>query len=231
LEKESALQIDVAQFDDKVPQTVIDPNGDVVLDFYDSNEVRLGSCLVSTKVLNLACPVFARMFRPGFEEGEKIIVENCPTIPIRGDKFSPMEMILKVLHYQGDIRSGLTADTLTELAIVSDKYDCVKALGPWVTLWFDTIQHGTDRTKEFGYLILAAYLFRDDKHFKNISQKAILQLIPDFASQWDLIDLLGLLPSRLPGKHKRYAHIEKLTKTRCYLKAHLRASEADAKRA
>jgi hypothetical protein len=115
-----------------------------------------------------------------------------------------MEMMLKVLHYQGDIKDGMTADKLADLAMHSNKYDCVKALGPWVTLWFDKIEYERDMPKQFGYLILAAYLFGYEAGFANISQKAILKLAPDYFSQWDLIDKLEILPSRLPGKNNKY---------------------------
>jgi hypothetical protein len=201
--KECGSQSLIPASNKEIALSIIDPSGDIILDFYDSNDVQQGSCLVLTKLLSLTSPVFARMVRPGFSEGEEVLAGNRPTIKVRGDEFPPMEIILKTLHYQGDMACILTTDLLAGLAKHADKYDCVKALGPWVSHWFENTQYGTDKPKELGLSILAAYLFHAERQFTEISQKAMLQLVPDFTSDWDQVDLLELLPSRLPGEHIR----------------------------
>lgn len=139
----------------EIALSIIDHSADIILDFYDSNDVQQGSCLVSIKVLSLTSPVLARMVRPGFSEGEEVLAGDCPTIKVRGDEFPPMDTILKALHYQGDMASILTTEDIAGLATHADKYDCVKALGPWVSHWFENIQYGTDTSEELGLSILA----------------------------------------------------------------------------
>jgi hypothetical protein len=184
----------------EIPHIVIDPTGDVVLEFYDSNDAQQGSCVVSTKVLSLTSPSFARMFKPGFEEGDIALAGGHPTIKIRGDEFLPMENILRILHYQGDATVNISAEILSHYAIHCDKYDFAKALGPWITHWFEKVQNGTEKSKQLGHVILAAYMFRDEVQFTNVSQKAMLRLLPTFASEWDLTDELELLPSKISGE-------------------------------
>jgi hypothetical protein len=216
----------------EIALAIIDCSGDIILDFYDLNDIQQGSCLVSIKVLSLTSPVFARMVRPGFSEGEEVLAGDCPTIKVRGDEFPPMETILKALHYQGDMASTLTTEEIAGLATHADKYDCVKALGPWVSLWFENIQYGTDTSKELGLSILAAYLFHAGRQFVSISQKAMLQLVPDFASDWDQVDLLELLPSELPGEHINLVYLTQweLTYIGHYFRAHSKLTKANAKK-
>ncbi|KAM3064615.1 hypothetical protein ACMFMF_011897, partial [Clarireedia jacksonii] len=174
----------------------IDPNGDVVLGFFDSNDEPQDSYLVSSKFLSLASPVFATLFQPYFAERKKLLAHYRPTIEMREDNDFSMETILNILHHHGSMTERMTAEELADLAIHSDKYRCVNALGPWIAHWFDKLQH-TNTSDELGYLVLAAYMFSDKGEFGSITQKAILQLSPSFSSQWDLIAMLEHLPSNL----------------------------------
>jgi hypothetical protein len=198
--KEAIPELSDCEPDREVPYVVIDPGGDVVLEFCDTNSVHQGSCVVSTKVLSLTSPSFARMFQPGFQEADKVLIGGRPSIKIYGDEFLSMENILKTLHYQGDATADISAERLTGYAIHCDKYDFTKALKPWITLWFENVQIERDKSMQFGHVILSAYLFCDERRFAKASQEAIIQLLPCFASEWDLVDQLELLPSKVSGE-------------------------------
>jgi hypothetical protein len=90
---------------------------------------------------------------------------------------------------------------LAGLAIHCDKYDFVKALRPWVPLWFEKVHDEKDKSTQLGYLALAAYIFWDERQFAKISKKAMLQLL---ASEWDLFNQLELLRRRVVSLDKQH---------------------------
>jgi hypothetical protein len=146
------------------------------------------------------------MFQSGFKEGDTMLKSTQPSIEVHGDEFLTMKHILEILHYQGDSSADVSAESLTAYAIHCDKYDFVKALGPWVKLWFEKVYSGVDHSKKLGHLVLAAYMFRDETQFTTASHKAILQLVPGFASDWDLIDQHELLPPEISREFFRQYH-------------------------
>lgn len=172
--------------------TALDPHGDVILDIRTLDSTI--SFLVSSKVLSLASPVFARMFAPGFAEGEKLLAGDRLRITFREDKVPAMEHILKALHYQGDTSSSMAAVDLAILAIHCDKYDCVKALATWISHWFSNLKEITNTSRDLGYMLLAAYMFSNSKQFKEVSARALQELNASFSLEWQESDLLEIIP-------------------------------------
>jgi hypothetical protein len=136
----------------------ISTNSDIILFVGRAKkQLQVNSCVLKT-----ASKVFNAMFGPQIKEGQnlhgsspskelfspkndadtlKLLVQHCPQIKMHEDEVQPMETILKTLHFQGDTSCGLTAEDLVGLAIHSDKYDCVDALGPWISHWFHKVQN------------------------------------------------------------------------------------------
>jgi len=79
----------------------IDPNGDTILEVSCPNGK---TCLhVSSKVLTLASPVFAKMFNSRFKEG----LGNCSTsgklpIPLPDDNAEAFIVLCNAIHYRTD---------------------------------------------------------------------------------------------------------------------------------
>ncbi|RAL06798.1 BTB/POZ domain-containing protein [Aspergillus homomorphus CBS 101889] len=185
----------VEEFDDSTPHKQpnlesFDSEGDLILAI-EGRDIR--QFLVSSKVLRLASPVFRKLLSPKFREGMQMTESHCPIITLHDDDSECMETMLKVLHYQEE-ENQMNAEMLARLAVLCDKYDCNRALRPWVFKWFHDCQ--TIRTaEENGLLLLAAHFFRDEDQFCRLSANAQTQLSLEFGTQWQENDLLKLLPA------------------------------------
>ena len=150
-------------------KVTVDPEGDVILAVIgEEGAGRSRDFLASSKLLKLASPVFAKMFAPCFREGAALrsSTETCPTVQLEEDDPDAMELLLRALHFDTENvpETAPSPDTLAKLSILSDKYDCNRAMKPWIALWFmfwlgdvDGIEELDQRT--LGKLVLAAYLF------------------------------------------------------------------------
>ncbi|KAJ5958222.1 uncharacterized protein N7479_005372 [Penicillium vulpinum] len=164
-----------------------DPDGDVIIVAKGKSLDDDKRFLLSSKLLSLASLVFAKFFGPNFYEGAQVATCTCPEIPLYDDDPDLMRVLLALLHYQEpeEIPYNST-EWLAKLAIHCDKYDCVKALRPWVSNWiyeFESIYTLMDQ--EFGYLILATHLFRSSDHFSKLTAKVQADLPPGFALEWE----------------------------------------------
>jgi hypothetical protein len=176
----------------------LDPEGDAVLIVDDAAHITSKKFLVSSKVLSLASPVFSRMFGSNFREGIQTRQGNPPSIPLKEDDPDAVESILSLLHFRNlSIPDSMGPERLAMLAIQCGKYDCNGALRPWIALWCDGYQN-ISSPEDFGFMLLAAYLFRSTK-FPYISAKAAKALVPDFVSKWGKQKILALLPERVTG--------------------------------
>ncbi|KAJ9130228.1 hypothetical protein NKR23_g12296 [Pleurostoma richardsiae] len=108
-----------------------------------------------------------------------------------------MEIILSVLHYQNlKTYDTLHAKELAAVALHSDKYDCTKALRPWISQWFGRIRGGSS-TDDLALLLVAAYFFRASEHFKSVSARIVRQANANLSSIWASHDMMAFLPQEL----------------------------------
>jgi len=170
-------------------KVTVDTEGDVILVVTGKEEAgQARDFLASSKILKLASPVFAKMFAPCFREGAALqsSAETCPTVQLKEDDPEAMELLLRLLHFDtGKVpETAPPLDTLAKLAILSDKYDCNRALKPWIALWVRNVDNIEDLDQHsLGKLVLTAYLFRSS-HFEDISADVITQLTTNFALEW-----------------------------------------------
>jgi hypothetical protein len=78
----------------------LDVDGDAVLEVEDQSSEEAFKFRIFTKVLCLASKVFAKMFGPDFEEGQRLHDGKCPSIKLEDDDPGAMHTILAALHYQ-----------------------------------------------------------------------------------------------------------------------------------
>ena len=178
-----------------------DPNGDVVLRYAKLEPATSVSLRVSSKVLRLASAVFVRMLSPSFKEGQKLLQDERVVIELEDDDPLLMELIMNILHYQAD--SGehtIDAEKLARLATHCDKYDCTGALSPWAAIWFAKLEEEKPPCPQYGFQLLAAYLFNDSSHFLKISKAATSELKPSSPLRWLQEDILALLPESVSSK-------------------------------
>ncbi|KAH8600089.1 hypothetical protein B0O99DRAFT_682550 [Bisporella sp. PMI_857] len=177
------------------PQISFDDEGDALLEVADLDMVQRIPCRVSTKVLSLASPVFAKLFGPDFKEGRSIRSGQLDPIFLEEDDAQVMKIILGALHYKGikEIQS-VDAECLASIAIHCDKYNCVSALSPWLSYWFGKITPLAETSEELGFLLLAAYKCDDAEKFKEMSRRALRKFTPVFGSTWGFDEKLSFFP-------------------------------------
>ncbi|KAK3906043.1 hypothetical protein C8A05DRAFT_12187 [Staphylotrichum tortipilum] len=153
--------------------------------------------LVSSAVLSVASPYFRALFGPNFKEGIETRRGDCPTIVMGDDDLDGMETILSLLHFRTLKRyDTLTPEALAAIALLSDKYDCAKALRPWVSHWFRAVRGTTDPEK-LGFLLVAAYFLRIPSQFLALSARAVRHASISLASIWAKHDIISLLPHEI----------------------------------
>lgn len=142
--------------------TVIDPNGDLQMDFVvrinhkairtddyvdltndvvcsNDNDGELRGLIVNKHTLGLSSPVFRTMLAddsPFLESGSKTTNwDGKQVIRFEDDDMAAMEIVMNAIHLQNHrIPMRITITLFEELAIVCDKYD-IRCLGPWAENW------------------------------------------------------------------------------------------------
>jgi hypothetical protein len=173
---------------------LLDVDGDAILDAEDLRGHKTFEFHISTKVLGISSPVFAKMFGPRFEEGSRVQRTECPHIILHDDDPRALETILKTLHYQGINQLRIDGEMLATIAVHCDKYDCINVLSPCMSFWFMNLEHKTNSPEDFGFLLLTAYLLDNSKQFMEISAKAIMDLTHGFSLAWKDHNILDMLP-------------------------------------
>ena len=121
-------------------------------------------------------------------------------VKLEEDDASLMSIIFDILRFHGgDGNEEVDAERLARLAIHCDRYDLVKALGPWISVWFENAERKIEPSEELGFMLLAAYLFDDIKKFREMSEMASKVLSLGFEENWEQHELLGLLPISVSG--------------------------------
>lgn len=145
----------------------IDPYGDV-LAILPTTAIKLQ---VSSKILSTASPVFRSMFSPRFREGAALASGTALIeIEFPDEPLQALEAVFNVLHFRHDcVSASVSYDALYEIALVVDKYDLARALGPWKEVW---LRRGAG---DGGRGLFVMYVFGDKKGFREGCRKAILQ--------------------------------------------------------
>lgn len=158
---------------DNVPIEELDSNGDVILVVTGESPQSTRKLLVSSKALALASPVFAALFSRKFSEGIKIIKSIRPEITLNDDYSDAMRIMLGVFHFRE--LEKVDAQMMAEIAVLYDKYDCAKALMPWIKIWSERIIASikTANAHAYNLLLVAAHFFRDQELFSQVSLKIL----------------------------------------------------------
>ncbi|KAJ9195795.1 hypothetical protein DTO164E3_6630 [Paecilomyces variotii] len=171
----------------------LDAEGDVTL-VVGGNTMSPRQFLVSSKVLSLASPVFAKLFGPHFLEGSQMAKHGNVTIYLDEDDAKGMGIILGILHHQETPEIGkLSAKEVATVAICCDKYDCARVIRPWIANWFRCFGFFAS-AKEYGFALLAANLLRASDEFSQIARRAQLECKLGSLDAWDDEEILALLP-------------------------------------
>ena len=120
--------------------TIIDPNGDVVLEVgggdnndHDEEENSAVFLKVSSKLLSLASPVFCAMFKPHFVEGYTLQSTGVVNIKLPDDGPEATLWVMKALHFCPDLNPPTNLDFVYNVGVVGDKYAMITGMSAW--LW------------------------------------------------------------------------------------------------
>ncbi|KAJ5760222.1 hypothetical protein N7520_007378 [Penicillium odoratum] len=176
--------------------------GDVIIVIQGESPEKTKRFMCDSRVLVQASIYFEKLFGPNFLEGPLVASSSIPEIPLHEDDPGVMGVILAILHYREPPTEfkEKSPTWLAMLAIHCDKYDCTKPLQSTMNAWLRYCQGQSPKTTDYGHLLLAAYLFRDESQFFNISRSAQINLRPGFALEWEKSECLIGLPDALERK-------------------------------
>lgn len=114
-------------------QVDVVPNGDVLLSVAQANGMTI-PLLVSSKILSISSPVFKAMLSAPMLEGQES-EDGLRHVTIE-DPYMAVLTIMRAIHLQGpEVPMTLSFAELRDVAIVTDKYDMLRALTPWIEIW------------------------------------------------------------------------------------------------
>lgn len=172
--------------------TDIDPNGDVVL-VVEGTRLR-----VSSNVLGLASPVWKAMFRPDYAEGTSLSKGAPCVILLPEDKADALSTLCNILHHRiRSIEKKPTAASLEQLAIITDKYDCVDALSFYSGLHLTRLMGSTKATRDIGRLLYPACTFNYPPVFQQVTKAMVYNTNHD-----TIVDIFGLSSHRTDSNIK-----------------------------
>lgn len=184
---DEALQYESADDESMLYREVIDEEGDVLL------RSGIREFLVSSKVLALASSYFDTMFRSEFSEGCAMRNSAVPlSIKLSDDDPEALAVLLHTIHFSRKRRYlELQLDTQFNIAVLSDKYDCVRALYSDSQRWLMSASAAKHCISSLWKLTAVAYLMYHPVLFAKQTSQLVQVLRAD--------DLDGPLPlSSLP---------------------------------
>ena len=146
------------------------------------------------------------MFSGPFSEGQKHNHEQLKEVSFEDDDLNALRILLKLLHLQHDnMPKSLTCKELLNLAIVVNKYDCVRVVKYSVKHWLQLARNASNEFEATCDLTTAAFILGQSDDFRQLTKQLVLTYTGAFTSLYDVEE--SILPaktfrkSRLPRNH------------------------------
>ena len=156
--------------------TIIDPQGDLDMELDD------GTLRVSRKTLSLGSPVFLAMLGKNskfMEATNRTMTEDgVQTISFPDDDFEAMTTIANIMHLKFDeVPALLPSEQLSHLALLCDKYDLKRCLGPYPSIWLKSMSESSVKfpSASFEEGLFTAAVFGYALLFKSLTRHFILE--------------------------------------------------------
>ena len=148
----------------------IAPDGDLIL-IVGPEEAKLH---VDSKFLTVGSRPFSKMFGPHWKEGQALRDRDGPAeVSLRDGDAAALKIVCSILHHQNrEVQQPLSAGQVLAVAVVADEYDFVQALRFASDSWLRPSRG--DAAGDLMLLAAAAYLFRNERAFKEITKALIL---------------------------------------------------------
>jgi hypothetical protein len=79
----------------------------------------------------------------------------------------------------------MEAERLARLSNHCDKYDYIRALGPWAATWLRSVKSEDDATEALEFADTGSLQVRRLDRFQEKTTNGILKLIPMFIAAWE----------------------------------------------
>jgi hypothetical protein len=151
----------------------------------------------------MASKPFSKMLGPNFKEGQPNDGSTGKEIPLPADKPSAIELMCNIIHHRIHETSHTPAAIeIHDLAIVSDKYDCIRATALAARAWIHP--NSARDTNELGFFLISASIFALPEAFYKVSMSLVinhqgsykvLEDVPGFIERlgWETIRKLASL--------------------------------------
>lgn len=147
----------------------------------DSNEVRRVRLRASSKHLTLASPVFRRMFTGDWRESRNLAAGE--RAEIKGENWvveqvDAMLILMNIIHGHGrKVPRDITLDTLAEIAVLVDYYECYEAVDVMTEIWIDKLLKSMPSTygKDIISWIFISWVFQRPSSFTSATSIAATQ--------------------------------------------------------
>lgn len=151
---------------------VIDPEGDLYM------KLDGGSLKVCRKAISLSSPVFLAMLgvNSKFKEATDMTLDRdgVQIVLFEDDKFETMTIIARIIHLQNDnVPVSMTFKQLYQVAVLCDKYDLKRCLGPWTNIWATPYLDCYARPGYEEWLFMSI-VFRFDGLFKEVTRHLVI---------------------------------------------------------
>ena len=188
------------------PDGHADQEGDIIFLLDMKSTKSMGSdhrsLKVSSKIMSHASPVFKAMFHPRFTGRAEFSSKDLLELSMPDDDCEAMVWMCFALHLQDLPEGRMPLVLLKKLAILCDKYDCVRAMQSWSRLWMQALNTWSIVSGKYWDLLWIAYAFQEHETFWEVTEDLIYGHEAEEPSSEENSfddDGLSLLPMGLSG--------------------------------
>ena len=135
---------------------------------------------VSSKQLMLASAYFEKMLTPRWREGQELDANGSMELDITDTDPNTFLIILNIIHCRmARVPHVVDFDTLTELAVLADYFQCHEALEPYPSIWLRHLKNSVPSMycRDLVKWIFISWVFNYDDIFTKVTR--IVQLHAD----------------------------------------------------
>jgi len=181
--------------------------GDGDIDVALNYECELIKFRASSHALCFASPVWKKFIYPPFpkvtDEGNQNSSDT--QIDFTEDNGKALLVLLNIAHLKfNKVPSELPFETLLQVAMLCDQYDCVSLVGPWLKRWMKDEVWESEQPGQEAWLFIA-WAFGRKKVFETLATKLAAEMHINAEGQYvtsagQLLDTTGLPPDILGNK-------------------------------
>jgi len=175
--------------------------GDGDVDVAVNYECKLVEFRVSSHALCFASPVWKKFIYPPFPmiPDEENLNSSDTKIDFTQDNGKALLILLNIAHLKfNKVPLKLPFETLLQVAVLCDQYDCISLVGPWLKLWMEDENRESVQPGQEAWLFIA-WAFGRQQIFEALAKRLTVDMYIDSEGQYmtsagQLLDTMGLPP-------------------------------------